>query len=196
MIAFVRGTLEYKDSERAIVDANGVGYEIIIPESTYERLPELGKETKLYTYYYMYNDEVRLYGFISQDDKKVFEIAREVKGIGPSLALNIVSKLSPSQFRAAILREEVKTLQNIPRISEKTAQVIILNLKKKISKVDFSEKILTGEDVSQMITEAVDALISLGASRNSAEEAVHKARKVLGETASREDLIRLGLKYV
>lgn len=197
MIAFVRGTLEYKGPDRAVIDANGVGYEVIIPESTYEKLPEIGTpNTKLYTYYYMWNDEVRLYGFISSDDRKVFEVAREVKGIGPSLALNIVSKLSPSQFRAAILEEDVKTFQNIPRISEKTAQVIILSLKKRIHKIDFSEQVLTGEDVSQMINEAIEALVSLGAPRDSAEEAISKARKVLGETANREDLIRLGLKYV
>jgi len=197
MIAFVRGILEYKGPERAVIDANGVGYEIIIPESTYEKLPEVGTpDTKLYTYYYMWNDDVRLYGFISSDDRKVFEVAREVKGIGPSTALNIVSKLSASQFRAAILEENIKTFQSIPRISEKTAQVIILSLKKKIHKVDFSEQVFTGEDVSQMIDEAVEALVNLGAPQDSSEKAINKARKVLGETANREELVRLGLKYV
>lgn len=197
MIAFVKGTLEYKDPERAVIDVNGVGYEVIIPESTYARLPDVGTpDTKLYTYYYMWNDEVRLYGFISPDDRKVFEAAREVKGIGPSLALNIVSKLSPSQFRVAILEEDVKTFQNIPRITRNTAQVIILSLKKKINRISFSEQALTGEDVRQLINEAVEALVSLGAPKESAEEAVAKARKVLGETATREELIRLGLRYV
>jgi len=197
MIAFVRGVLEYKDSETAIIDVNGVGYEVLIPESTYARLPDVGTpDTKLYTYYYSWNDEVRLYGFISPDDRKVFEASMGVKGVGPSYALNIVSKLSPSQFRAAILEENVNTFNNIPRISKDTAQLIIMSLKKKITKIDFSEQAISGDDLRQIIDEAVEALVNLGASRDAADEAVSKARKVLGETSTREDLIRLGLRYV
>jgi len=197
MIAFVRGILEYKDSNHAIIDVNGVGYKVLIPESTYARLPDVGTpDTKLYTYYYVWNDEVRLYGFISSDDQKVFEASIGVKGVGPSFALNIVSKLSPSQFRVAILEEDIKTFQNIPRISREIAQLLIMNLKKKINKINFSEQAITGTDVRKLIDEAVAALVSLGASDEAAEEAIAKARKVLGETATREELIRLGLRYV
>ena len=192
MISFVRGVLAVRDSAQVIVDVNGVGYSIDIGESTKSQLPEVGSEVIFYTHYHCRENEVKLYGFASRDELKVFETALVVKGVGPSLALNIVSKLSPAEFQRAIREADHATLMRVPRLNKELAQLMIMKLKNTIRKIHFDAKV--DEIGSTDHTEAgVKVLVALGASESAAERAIADAQKILGPTAKREELVRLAL---
>ena len=192
MISFVRGVLAVRDSAQVIVDVNGVGYSIDIGESTKSQLPEVGSEIIFYTHYHCRENEVKLYGFASRDELKVFETALVVKGVGPSLALNIVSKLSPAEFQRAIRDADHATLMRVPRLNKELAQLMIMKLKNTIRKIHFDAKV--DEIGSTDHTEAgVKVLVALGASESAAERAIADAQKILGPTAKREELVRLAL---
>ena len=192
MISFVRGVLAVWDSAQVIVDVNGIGYSIDIGESTKSQLPEVGSEIIFYTHYHCRENEVKLYGFASRDELKAFETALVVKGVGPSLALNIVSKLSPAEFQRAVRDGDHTTLMRVPRLNKELAQLMIMKLKNTIRKVRFDAKV--DEAGSQEHTEAgVKVLVGLGASEAAAERAIAEAQKILGSTAKREELLRLAL---
>ena len=192
MISFVKGVLAVKDSTQVIVDVNGIGYSVDIGEQTNSQLPEVGSEITLYTHYHCRENEVKLYGFASRDELRVFETALVVKGVGPSLALNIVSKLSPAEFQRAIREGDHATLMRVPRLNKELAQLTIMKLKNTIRKVHFDANV--DEAGSGEHTEAgVKVLVGLGASESAAERAIADAQKILGPTAKREELVRLAL---
>ena len=192
MISFVKGVLAVKDSTQVIVDVNGIGYSVHIGEQTNSQLPEVGSEITLYTHYHCRENEVKLYGFASRDELRVFETALVVKGVGPSLALNIVSKLSPAEFQRAIRDGDHATLMRVPRLNKELAQLTIMKLKNTIRKIHFDAKV--DEAGSGEHTEAgVKVLVGLGASESAAERAIADAQKILGPTAKREELVRLAL---
>ena len=192
MIAFVKGILATKGPQQIIVDVNGIGYSIDIPENTKTQLPEVGSEVTFYTHYHCRENEVKLYGFTSQDELTVFETALVVKGVGPSLALNIVSKITPAEFQRAIRDANHATLMRVPRLNKELAQLMIMKLKNTVRKIHFEAKV--DEGGSQEHTAAgVKVLMGLGASEAAAERAIADAQKILGPTAKREELIRLAL---
>ena len=195
MIAFVKGILEANDDQRAVVDVNGIGYSIEIPSNAAAKLPETGSEVKFYTYHLCRENEVKLYGFASRDELKVFELALIVKGIGPSVAQHIVSKLSPVEFQRAVHECDHATLMRVPRLNKEMAQLIIIKLKNAIGKIHFDKKI-DGGGVQQRTEEGIKALVGLGVSDYTAEWAMAEAQKVLGKAAELEDLIRLALRYI
>ena len=192
MISFVRGILAIKDSTQAIVDVNGVGYSIDTGESTKSQLPEVGSEIIFYTHYHCRENEVKLYGFASRDELKVFETALVVKGVGPSLALNIVSKISPAEFQRAIREGDHATLMRVPRLNKELAQLIIMKLKNAIRKIHFDAKVDDAGSGEHTET-GVKVLVGLGASESAAERAIADAQKILGPTAKQEELLRLAL---
>ena len=192
MIAFVKGILAVNGSKQVTVDVNGVGYSVEIPDSTKSQLPEVGSEIKFYTHYHCRENEVKLYGFSSQDELTIFETALVVKGVGPALALNIVSKLSPPEFQRAIRESDHATLMRVPRLNKELAQLMIMKLKNMVRKIHFDAKV--DETGSGEYTEAgVQVLVGLGASESAAERAIVDAQKILGPTAKREELVRLAL---
>ena len=194
MISFVKGILAVRDPAQAIVDVNGVGYSVAIPESTQTQLPEVGSEITFYTHYHCRENEVKLYGFTSRDELKVFETALVVKGVGPSLALNIVSKLSPTEFQRAVRDGDHTTLMRVPRLNKELAQLMIMKLKNTIRKLHLDAKVDEAGTGSGEHTEAgVQVLVGLGASEAAAERAIVDAQKILGPTAKREELVRLAL---
>ena len=195
MISFVKGILAVNSPRLVIVDVNGVGYSVDIPESIKAQLPEVGSDITFYTHYHCRENEVKLYGFTSQDELTVFETALVVKGIGPSLALNIVSKLSPPEFQRAIRDGDHSTLMRVPRLNKELAQLMIMKLKNTIRKIHFDTKV--DDAGSQEHTEAgVKVLMGLGASESAAERAIADAQKILGSTAKREELVRLALARI
>ena len=195
MIAFLHGRLAAQDSNHVVVDVSGVGYLLEIPLGAEHELPDVGSEVKFHTHYHIREKEVKLYGFWSLDELKVFTIAITVKGIGPALALNIVSKLTPSQFRQAILAENHAVLMRVPRLSKQNAQLVIMTLKKKITQIGFDEEIEEAGSEKRN-RDAIEALIGLGGSEVGAEKAVSEAQRVLGDEAKTEDLTRLALRYL
>ena len=196
MIAYIKGIIVHKETKQVIVDVNGVGYALDVPPRVITGLPPIGDTFTFHTYYYQNREnKITLYGFLSRDAVKVFELALTVSGVGPALAQNIVARLSPLQFQRAVTRGDATTLMRVPRLSKDLAQVIITKLKKNITQLK-----LEGEsDPSKSMApnaEVIEMLVNLGASELEAEQAVEKAQKVLGDSAQRENLIKQALRYI
>ena len=199
MISFVKGILESKNERQAIVDVNGIGYIVEVLPRTGRELPAVGTEVTFYTHYSLRElnktFETKLYGFVSMDELRVFETALVVKGVGPGLAQNIVDKLSPAQFVSAVRNADHTTLMRVPRLNKELAQLITMQLKNAIKKVDLDAAIEAGA-MDEPVEEAVRALMGLEVPQAQAESAVLEAQKVLGEQAKAPDIIRLALRYV
>ena len=196
MIAHLKGTLAHKDTKGVVVDVNGIGYLVEVAERTINGLPAIGESITFYTYYSQNRDnEIKLYGFTSHDALKMFEMALTVKGVGPSRAQNIVTRLSPSQFQQAVLKENMATLMRVPRLGKELAQLIIIKLKKNIAKVKLEEKVeLVGDGSTHHAV--INVLVNLGASELEAEQAVEQAQQTLGDDAERDDLVKEALRYI
>ncbi len=196
MIAYIKGVIAYKDTKQVIVDVNGIGYAIDVTPRVITGLPPIGETVTFYTHYYQNREnKVTLYGFTSIDALKVFELALTVSGVGPALAQNIVSRLSPAQFQRAVQRGDTTTLIRVPRLSKDIAQVVITKLKNKIGKIKLEGAVDTEKSVAPDI-EVIQILVNLGASELEAEQAVEKAQKVLGDSAKRDNLVKQALRYI
>ncbi len=196
MIAHIKGILSDKDTKRIVVDVNGIGYSVDVAERTVTRLPAIGEEVTFYTYYTQNRDhEIKLYGFTSKDALKMFEMALTVTRVGPSLAQNILTVLSPSQFQQAVLKEDIRVLMRVPRLGKELAQLIILKLKKNIAKIKLDEKVeLVGTAATHQAV--INLLLNLQASELEAEEALKKAIESIGEDADRDALVKEALRYI
>ena len=194
MLAYLKGILAIKNNENAVVDVGGVGYSLQIPYSTYQLLPEINQEVKLYTYMAVREDNVSLFGFCSLEEKRVFEQLISVSGIGPKLAVGVLSDIAPADFRLAVITDDINRLVKISGIGKKTAQRIIIELKDKLKAEDaiadvslpVNVDIKTGE-----IEEAVSALQVLGYPN---KEAVSMVAAVAQEGMKVEEIVKLALK--
>ena len=195
MITYVRGLLDHKEPNRVIVDVNGIGHEVFVPLSTYQQLPAIGAQVKLHTHHYVREDTMQLYGFLSPEEKEIFEMVLSISGVGVKVALSILSSMSADAFRRAVAQGDMKALTKIPGIGKKSAERMVLELKDKIGKVHIDErmaKILETESGN----DAVSALLSLGAGQSAAEYAVYRAERLLGKDAKIEDIIAQSLKLL
>lgn len=174
MIGSLRGRLVEKEIDEALVDVGGVGYRIAIPLSTYESLPAEGEEASLLTHLYVREDELTLYGFGSGRERRLFETLVGVSGIGPRLALHVLSRLSPERFAAAIGRQDLATLTGISGVGKKTAERLILELKDKLDEWVEEEAAEERAPLGESGQDAVKALVALGIRRASAERAVQR----------------------
>jgi Holliday junction DNA helicase RuvA len=195
MISYVRGALDHKEPNRVIVDVSGIGYEIFVPLSTYRELPAVGDQVKLYTHHHVREDAVNLYGFLSSEEKEVFEMVLSISGVGAKLALSILSFMSVDEFRSSVAQGNMKTLTKIPGIGKKSAERMVLELKDKIGKIRVDERMvrLLAEEPTN---DAVSALLNLGASQSDAEYAVYRAERLLGKDAEIQDLVTQALKLM
>lgn len=195
MLAFIKGILQAKTNDSVIVETGGLGFSIVVPLTAFEKLPGTGSEVKIYTYTHIREDGWSLYGFLNDDELKMFEQLIKVSGVGPKAAMSLVSYISPSHFGLAVLTDDVDAFVKVPGIGKKTAQRIILELKDKFKKEQGKEiKSLTFADVSEKpenkIHDAVSALMMLGYSSqqaNAAVASVYSAEKDL-ETIIRDAL--------
>lgn len=205
MIAFVRGLLMGKDEDGVVVEAGQVGLEIRVPLSVLEQLPPVGEEVKLYTYFQVREDGMSLYGFLSQQEKKLFKQLLGVNGVGPKAALGILSALRPEDLRIALISGDAKAIAKAPGVGMKTAQRLILDLKDKMSMDELTESwmeangkpVMPAEADSGLVgaaKEAVQALVALGYTNVEASKAVKKVELAEGMTA--EDVLRASLKYL
>ena len=196
MISYIKGIIVHKETKQVIVDVNGIGYAIDVPPRIVTDLPPIGDTVTFYTYYNQNREnKITLYGFTSRDALRVFELALTVTGVGPALAQNIVTRLSPTQFQRAVQRGDATTLMRVPRLTKDIAQVIITKLKKNIMKMQLEGDTELGETGSLNV-EVIKMLVNLGASELEAEQAVEKAQKVLGDSAQRENLVAQALRYI
>jgi holliday junction DNA helicase RuvA len=195
MIALLRGVLVEKHPNQAIVEAGGVGYDVTIPVSTFTRLPDPGAEVRLRVHTHVREDALALYGFLTQDEKGLFEKLIGVSGIGPKLAVTILSGLAAPELLNAIRRGEVDRLVRIPGIGKKTAERMVLELKDKLPAATGEEPAAPAAALSPIDQDVLSALLNLGCARPQAEAAVRKA-KAAGVSSDFEPLFRRALELV
>jgi len=180
MIALLRGVLLEKHPNQAIVDVAGVGYDVTIPVSTYSHLPEAGTEVRLRIHTHVREDALALYGFLSQDEKALFERLISVTGIGPKMAMAVLSGIPVVDLIANIRRGEVDRLVRIPGVGKKTAERMVLELRDKMPAPSGEEPAGAAGTPSGALTaveqDVLSALLNLGCARPAAETAVRKAR--------------------
>jgi Holliday junction DNA helicase RuvA len=194
MIASISGRLTRKAVDYVIIDVSGVGYQVFVPLSTYYRMPDEGAAASLHIHTHLREDMLALYGFSEHAEKELFLILLGVSGIGPKLALTILSSLSADEIAAAIQSSDEQKLHAIPGIGKKTAARLILELKDKV------KHLVTGsvppgprQQADSDSDDAVSALMNLGYKRNVAEEAVQLVLRNL-PGLSVENLVREGLQ--
>lgn len=195
MIAYLDGTLAYKEASYAIIDIQGMGYEVFISLQTYSTLPGGGAPVKLFIHHNFREDNQTLFGFASADEKSLFRELIAVSGVGPNTALGMLSAMSPQDLRLAIMSENVRAVQAIKGIGAKTAQRIILELKDKMKKSGMlpdtpAYRQQAGNPVRE---EALAALVALGFPRPSAEKSVDDILNA-DSSLSVEDIIRKALR--
>lgn len=191
MYDFLSGRLAVRKPDHAVLDVNGVGYRVDIPLSTFEKLPREGV-VKLYTFLRVSDDDLRLYGFLTEREREIFlKLVEGVQQLGPAKALSILSSVSPEALSRAIEEEDVAFLKNIKGIGEKIAHRLIVELKGKLP--SGAGKDDGGPSTSK---DAVGALVALGYDRRQAEEAVRRALKDIKGDASVEEVIKRSLTHV
>lgn len=194
MLAYLKGILAIKNNENVVVDVGGVGYSLQIPYSTYQLLPDINQGVKLYTYMAVREDNVSLFGFFSLEEKRVFEQLISVSGIGPKLAVGVLSDIAPADFSLAVITDDVNRLVKISGIGKKTAQRIIIELKDKLKAEDAISDVSlpTNVDIKTGdVEEAVSALQVLGYPN---KEAVSMVASVAHEGMKVEEIVKLALK--
>jgi Holliday junction DNA helicase RuvA len=199
MIAHLRGKLIYRQPGQAIVEAGGVGYDVQIPVSTFTALPDPGAEVKLRIHTHVREDTLALFGFLTNEEKTLFEKLISVSGIGPSLAVKVLSGMATSDLIPAIRNGSVEHLVRIPGVGKKTAERIVLELKDKLDGVGAGAAPglapRPAEALSAIDQDVLSALLNLGCNRAAAEAAVRKA-KATGAPAEFEPLFRKSLELV
>lgn len=178
MIAYVNGIVEHVTEDNAVLDVNGIGYNVKISSNTASRLPGVGERVKLYTYTCVREDAFQLYGFLSRNDLEIFKQCITVSGIGPKGALAILSSLDADSLRFAILAGDAKAISKAPGIGAKTAERLILELKGKITAMDtqIGQEIAAQGSViadTPQKKEAMEALVALGYGQAEAMKAVN-----------------------
>lgn len=199
MYAYIKGELAEKNTDHIVVEAGGIGYFIYVPVQSIDYLPDEGEQIKVYTYLYIREDAMVLYGFLTKDDLEIFKMLITVSGIGPKGGLGILSTLSADDLRFAILSGDSKTISKAPGIGAKTAQRVIIDLKDKMSLEEAFEKKLDNNVESSQKTlnsstknDAVMALSALGYSSAESLKAVSKVD--ITEDMDVEDVLKLALK--
>lgn len=199
MIAFVKGILDTVSEDRIIVENQGTGFEILVPGSVVSALPQVGNMVKIYTYTYVREDVLQLYGFLTKDGLDMFKLLITVNGIGPKGALGILSVMDVDTLRMAILADDAKSIARAPGIGAKTASKLVLELKDKCHLEDILE---SGREVSEPVSasgadrearnEAIQALVALGYSASEAAAAVRMTEVTPDMTV--EDILKQSLK--
>ena len=197
MISFLQGRVTEALPTQVVIDVNGVGYEVLIPLSSFDQLPAPGGEVKLLTHLAIRDDAHVLYGFMSETERDLFRLLiRHVTGIGPKLALNVLSGTTPSSFRAAVVHGDVKALSGISGVGKKTAERIVVELKDKLGDdLPLGPEgggVVSAED--KMLADAVSALVALGSKPKEARDAIRAAAAMLGPNQPVDALVRAALQ--
>ena len=200
MIAYIKGEVAWIEEERIVLESGNIGYNIMMPASSFDTQDLMGKEVKIYTHLNVREDAMQLYGFLNLDELKTFRLLLGVNGIGPKAALGILSGLTTDELRFAVLSDDIKTISRAPGIGKKTAQKLILELKDKLDLEDAFEQKLANQSAAgipeteedNQLQEAVQALVALGYPNTDALRAVKKVEGA--ETMDVETLLKAALK--
>lgn len=199
MFAFIRGILIAATPLYCILDANGVGYKLFTPTNILGKLPEIGKETLLYSSFIVREHSQALYGFFTVQERDLFELLLGATGVGPKMALSIIGHLSAHEFHTAIAASDCIQLCKIPGIGKKTAERLIVEMRDKIKALtphnpaEFSIPVTSHQ---QAITDAMGALIHLGYTQAVAQKAIKKSVESIPENADLATLITVALKNI
>ncbi|WOO43523.1 Holliday junction branch migration protein RuvA [Rubellicoccus peritrichatus] len=199
MIVTISGKLIEATPLQAIIETGGIGYEVNIPVTTAERLPDIGATVRLHTLSVYREDSATLFGFAEREERDFFRLLVEkVSGVGPRIALSIMSRLSLTLLRGAIMNGDAALLSKCPGIGKKTAERLIIELRDKIGAVSVaptgsSSTPVTGAAAPSAQQDAIDALMALGYKPADADKAVRKAVEAAGKNAATEELVRLAL---
>lgn len=198
MFAYIKGTLEEKSTNYVVIDVGGIGYKIFMSNISINEIGELGNKVKVHTHYYVREDNISLYGFLTHEELKMFELLLSVSGIGAKSAIAMLSNITPASFACAIISNNVALLKKIPGIGPKTAQRIILELQDKLK----SEQELTKDESqteikvinsNENLEEATQALQILGYNKKEIDKAFEK---IANTDVSVEELIKKGLSIL
>ena len=201
MYSYIKGTLAEILEDTIVIENQGIGYNIIPTGPLYDSLPPIGGELKVYTYTYVREDQLALFGFLSRDELSVFRLLIGVGGIGPKGAVSILSALSVGDLKFAVLSEDVKAFEKVPGVGKKTAQRLIIELKDKLdlesafedALAEKNETSIKGEK-GDLRSEAILALTALGYGSQEAAKAVHASE--VNENTTVESLLREALSHI
>ena len=200
MIALISGKIVYKGISHLVVDAQGVGYRIFIPLTTFYELPEAGQLITLHVHTHVKQDAINLFGFYTIQERDIFQLMLSVSGIGPKMSMNILSGISVQELLRAISSGDVRRLISIPGLGKKTAERLILELKEKVLKKMMADIMPAGDNqerVNQLIKEDVlSALVNLGYKSNVAQSALDKVLQVSAKEMPMEQLLKKTLKIL
>lgn len=198
MIAWLSGTMIHKSVHYVVVDVNGIGYQVFIPLTTYYELPDPDQPITLHIYTHVKQDGINLFGFKKKEEREIFQAMIGVSGIGPRLAVNILSGVSVEEFIKAVMRGDLRRLMGIPGVGRKTGERLLLELKDKLSKWGREEDSMlmaTGRDGWKDLEEdALSALVNLGYKSGAAREAVAQTVKEQGVDAGLDVILKGALK--
>lgn len=192
MISYLRGHLLGVDEDKVLLEVQGVGFEVAVPTGVLQKLPNKGEELELYTHLHVREDALQLYGFSTPQDRAMFRVLINARGIGPKVALTMLSKFPGENLAVVLERGELEALLKVPGVGKKTAQRLMLELKGKLPESFFKEEEkVVGEQVN---TEVFQALLALGYSRQETMDVLRKIEpRSVGESST-QALLRLALR--
>lgn len=197
MYAYINGILENKSNNYVVIDVNGIGYKVYMSQNAIENLGDIGSKVKVYTHYHVREDAISLFGFITNEELRMFELLISVSGVGAKSALTILANIEPSIFALAVVSNDTSKLVKLPGIGAKSAARIILELKDKLKSeelvVKHSDKIKSTVVEDEKVKEAISALQVLGYNRKDIEKVFEKVEV---ESFNLEELIKIGLKHL
>lgn len=197
MIAQLKGRLARTEADYVVIDVNGVGYKVYVPLSIIAQLPPVGEDAELLVHTSVKEDSITLFGFLEESEQRLFELMLGVSGIGPKLALNILSVLPVEEIAGAISREDHRQLSRVPGVGTKTAQRLALELKDRLAGAEW---IQTGgrrvQPEMRAIEDAIEGLVGLGYNRGDAKAAVEEAVKEVGNKLDAGVIVRQALRFI
>jgi len=202
MFAHLNGIVTRIEANTVVLDIGGVGYRVLVPVSTLSSLPSIGGKALLHIHTYIREDEFSLYGFATPDDQRIFELLLSVSGIGPKVALSILSAMDGESLARSVASEDTKTLVRIPGLGMKTAQRLVLELKDKLTafalerRVDSQQRHSTAPGDVDILDDVVEGLIGLGYNRNDARKAAERAIKDIADKSNMADALRAALNIL
>ena len=199
MIARLSGILIQKSATQCVVDVQGAGYRVIVPLSTFYELPDAGQPIVLHIHTHVREDAISLYGFNTEEEREVFQLMISVSGIGPKLAVNVLSGITAGEWVRAVAMEDLKRLTAIPGVGRKTAERMILELKDKAVKLGSQEApvgIAVALRDERLKDDALSALVNLGYRASSAREAIERIMKEAQAPLSLDQILKKALRMM
>lgn len=197
MIAHIQGLLHLKSPEYLIIDVDGIGYQVQVPLSTFYDLPDVGSMVSLHIHTHVREDALQLYGFQSQDEKELFIRLMSIAGIGPRLAVNILSGISPAELAESLSQGNLARLISIPGVGRKTAERIMVEMRDKLPSLALDHGVTVPVKTAAteaMIEDALSALLNLGYKKGVAQRAIENARQRLEGDITLESLLKESLR--